>query len=222
MQYHTLQQSKMSVKDLKNLVKTGEGTFLEFKRTISNPGKIAREVSAFANTGGGILLIGVDDDKSLVGLSSYQEQLYLLDQTFALCEPEIQHTVEVLLYNYRDFLIIKIEEADQKPVRVNDGGHADVYIRVRDQSVHASREAVMIMQHESSGQGATFEFGPCEQKLLRYLDEYQRITVTDFSRLVNVGRNRASRILVNLVNAGILILSQNGSQDYFTLSYDVA
>ncbi len=222
MQYQALQRSKMSVKDLKNLVKTGEGTFLEFKRVVSSPGKIAREISALANTNGGTLLIGVDDDKSLVGLSSYHEQLYLLEQSVVMCEPDIQYTAEVLPYNYRDFLIVTIKQSRQKPVFVNHGDRRTVYTRVKDQSVRASREAVMIMRHQSSGKGATFEFGPYEQKLLRYLNEYERITVTDFSHLVNIGRNRASDILVNLVNAGILIFSQNGAQDYFSLARDVS
>ncbi len=222
MQYQALQRSKMSVKDLKNLVKTGEGTFLEFKRIISSPWKIAREMAALANTNGGTLLIGVDDDKSLVGLSSYHEQLYLLEQSVALCEPGIRYTAEVLPYNYRDFLIVKIKRSASRPVFVKDGKREMVYIRVKDQSVRASREAIMIMRHQSSGKGATFEFGPYEQKLLRYLNEYERITVTDFSHLVNIGRKRASNILVNLVNAGILIFSQNGAQDYFSLSRDVS
>jgi len=222
MQYQALQRSKMSVKDLKNLVKTGEGKFLEFKRIISSPGKIAREMAALANTNGGTLLIGVDDDKSLVGLSSYHEQLYLLEQSVAFCEPAIHYTAEVLPYNYRDFLIVKIKRSANRPVFVKDGKRETVYIRVKDQSVRASREAIMIMRHQSSGKGATFEFGPYEQKLLRYLNEYERITVTDFSHLVNIGRNHASNILVNLVNAGILIFSQNGAQDYFSLARDVS
>ncbi|MCH8495476.1 MAG: ATP-binding protein, partial [Balneolales bacterium] len=70
----------MSVGDLKRLVKTGEGTYLEFKRIISSPEKIARELAAFANTRGGTMLIGVNDDKKIVGVDSYYEQDFLLDK----------------------------------------------------------------------------------------------------------------------------------------------
>jgi hypothetical protein len=52
----TVSVSKMDYLDVKNLAETGEGTYLEFKRTIPSAHKIAREMAAFANTKGGTLL----------------------------------------------------------------------------------------------------------------------------------------------------------------------
>ena len=56
------------VNQLRRLVSQGEGQHLEFKRKASFPEKIVRELIAFANTEGGTLLIGVDDDKSIPGV----------------------------------------------------------------------------------------------------------------------------------------------------------
>ena len=53
------------VQQLKILVSQGEGASLEFKRKASFPEKIVREMIAFANTKGGIVLIGIGDDGSL-------------------------------------------------------------------------------------------------------------------------------------------------------------
>jgi predicted HTH transcriptional regulator len=49
------------------LVRKGEGATLEFKLKSNHPEKIVREVVAFANSQGGLLLIGVGDDKSIPG-----------------------------------------------------------------------------------------------------------------------------------------------------------
>jgi flagellar motor protein MotB len=77
-------QSNMTIPDFIRLVKTGEGSYLEFKRTISSPEKVAREISAFANTRGGILLIGVNDNKSVVGVESFYEEEMALEKALAI------------------------------------------------------------------------------------------------------------------------------------------
>ncbi|HKJ30985.1 MAG TPA: ATP-binding protein [Balneolales bacterium] len=215
--------SKMSIRDLKNLVKTGEGTYLEFKRTIPSPAKIAREITALANTHGGTLLVGVDDDKSLVGVSSYHEQLFLFNQAaYELCTPAVEFDLEILPYNYRDILIIRIFEAKKKPIVVQWGKKEVVFVRIKDKSVRASIEQVSIMRHQSTGEGASFVYGPNEQKLFRYLTQYERITVKEFSNLINVNRKKASNILVNLVNAGILELFNTGKIDYFIMAHNMS
>lgn len=48
----------------------GEHTRQQFKRTFNNPDALAAELAAFANSGGGTLLIGVSDDGSLAGLDA--------------------------------------------------------------------------------------------------------------------------------------------------------
>ncbi|MDZ7649627.1 MAG: ATP-binding protein [Cytophagales bacterium] len=47
---------------------------LEFKRKAAYPEKIVRELIAFANTEGGTLLVGVDDDKSIPGVKYPDEE----------------------------------------------------------------------------------------------------------------------------------------------------
>jgi predicted HTH transcriptional regulator len=82
--------SEMDYLDVKNLAQTGEGTYLEFKRTVPDAEKIAREMAAFANTKGGTLLIGVDDDRSLVGVDGYQEEEFLLKKAATkVCAPQV-------------------------------------------------------------------------------------------------------------------------------------
>lgn len=49
------------VVDLANLLKRPEGKTLEFKRDLSSSKGVLRTVVAFANTSGGVLLIGIED-----------------------------------------------------------------------------------------------------------------------------------------------------------------
>jgi predicted HTH transcriptional regulator len=107
-------QSSMSLRDLKNLIRSGEGLTLEFKRAISSPEKIAREIAAFANTHGGHLVIGVDDDHTITGVESYHEQDFYLEQAaHELCTPALMYRMEIIPYFSREILLVYIEESDQ-------------------------------------------------------------------------------------------------------------
>ena len=71
--------NRMEIPSLENLLKDDENRFLEFKSSLrwdyrqekTNPDLekvILKTLAAFGNTDGGILLIGVDDDKNIIGL----------------------------------------------------------------------------------------------------------------------------------------------------------
>lgn len=215
----TATQSEMSYLDVKNLAQTGEGMYLEFKRTIPSAEKIAREIASFANTKGGTLLVGVDDDKSLIGVEGYHEEEFLLNKAAGeLCSPAIGIRIEIVHFGERDLLVIKVPEASRKPVFVRNKKGRTVYVREKDQNKVASEELIEIMKKKSSNEGVTFEYGPNEQKLFRYLNEYGEITVEKFSHLINVTASKASAILVDLVSAGILNLFTKDNIDYFTFS----
>ncbi|HAC14808.1 MAG TPA: ATP-binding protein [Bacteroidetes bacterium] len=214
--------SNMSVGALKRLVKTGEGTYLEFKRLISSPEKIARELVAFANTRGGTMLIGVDDDKKLIGIDSYYEQEFLLDKAVNYCcIPPLPIIVETVPYKEKEIMVVHVKEAEIKPHYVEQDGKRYVYIREKDKSVQASKEVERVLINSTSTSGIRFEYGPNEQKLFRYLQEYQRISVREFSNLVNISPRRSSRILVSLVSAGVLRLFNHEKKEYFTLTSEI-
>lgn len=216
---HYPSTSKMSLGDLKRLVNTGEGTFLEFKKTISSPEKIAREVCAFANTKGGTLLIGVNDNKTLAGVVSFYEESYLLAEALeVLCDPPVEHTTEIVELGDKEIVVVKVEEALHKPVFVKAGKKRVAYIRKKDESVRASKERVALLKTENKEEGITFQYGHNEQQLFMYLSEYGKITVPEYSRLISLNKYKSARILVNLVSLGVLRLFEENEVEYFTLS----
>ena len=211
--------SSMSLRDLKNLIRSGEGLMLEFKRAISSPEKIAREIAAFANTHGGHLIIGVDDDHTITGVESYHEQDFYLEQAaHDLCTPALIYRMEVLPFYNREILLVYIEESEKKPVTVRNGGGDAIYVRIEDQSVRASDEMAEVMRARASERGITFKYSHHEQKLFRYLNEYPSITVEQYAKLADINRKKAARILVDLTTLGILKLIKKNQTNVFTLS----
>ena len=216
----------MTHDDLKRLAAMGEGAHLEFKNRVPRPERIAREVIALANTDGGKVLVGVDDDGSVVGLKDAGEEFYALQQ--ALHErilPEVDLRFEtVRVSRTREVLVVHVPASPDRPHVLLPDRRPDgtlpkrrAFVRVADQSVEASREAVQIMKAEGRGEGASFTFGDAERKLLEYLERHERITVREYARMTKAPPWRASKTLVALARAGIVALHPRpGGDDYFT------
>lgn len=58
----------MTLDELRELVRRGEGQRTEFKAADADAAAIARAIVALANSGGGLILVGVGDDGEFLGL----------------------------------------------------------------------------------------------------------------------------------------------------------
>ena len=212
-------RSEMTKQDLKNLIGTGEGSFLEFKQKIASPEKIAREIAAFANASGGTILIGVGDRGELIGTESYMEEEFWLRQAAdELCIPALDINLELLSIGKKDILIVEIPEAEKKPVYVKGKKTRKVFVRQADESIVANEDLIEVMKNGSKEEGITFEFGEKERLLFRFLNEYADITVERFSILINTTTYTASKILINMVSVGVLDLFEKDGVAHYTLS----
>jgi predicted HTH transcriptional regulator len=216
----------MTRRELEQLVELGEGISLEFKRRVPQPQRIAKEIVALTNTSGGRIVLGVDDDGTIKGIDHASEEEFLLRQAVnAHCRPVVEYQTERVVVEPRcDVLVVTIEESENKPHRMvadeEAAGEAGAaYVRVEAKSIEASDETIREMQEEDGQDGVTFEFGDTESLLMRYLDDYGRISVSQLSQLADISPERASQTLLRLTKADLLHLHPDEDGDYFTLNY---
>lgn len=212
--------SDLGVRDLRLLVERGEGVLLEFKRTIPSPDKIAREIGALANTHGGMILVGVDDDGTIVGIKDFYEEEYWIRQAAERhCQPQVSIRLELIPLPDRDVMLVRVEESDAKPVFVKGPTGSSVYVRKEDQSMLATAEMVSLLKKESDENPIHFQYGNKEQQLFRFLHEYGEISVRRYSELVDIPRDRALELLTDLVRVGILSMHQRDHQEYYGFTH---
>ena len=102
------------------LIAEGEHQQQDFKFEISDACKIAKTLSAFANTEGGRLLIGVKDNGRIAGVRS-EEEKYMIEAAAELyCSPTVNYSMQTHQVEGRTILIVQIEESDQKPIYAKD------------------------------------------------------------------------------------------------------
>lgn len=212
----------MYLLELHSLIEDGENSTVEFKRKFSSPEKIAKEMIAFANSKGGTILFGVDDDRTIVGVESEKGEIELIDTAAKFyCEPEVEYSYEIISIKKSDIVVVNIPESKNKPHKLlSDNGDEEikVYIRYKDKSVLASRETINILKGSNiKAHPVKITFGEIEKTLFKYLEENYSITVKGFKKLVNISERRASRILVNLVRTQVLRHHRIDNNEFFTM-----
>ncbi|MCZ7610488.1 MAG: ATP-binding protein [Ignavibacterium sp.] len=215
----------MKYRELLDLIEEGENIQCEFKREFSTPEKIARGMIAFANTKGGFMLFGVDDDKKIVGVESEKETAELVVNTAKnLCEPAINVIIDYREVNGKEVVIVNIPESDNKPHRLQDFksefdiNTAIVTIRVNDKSVLASKEMIRILRAQTNQTALKkYVLGPIEKNVFEYINKTEKISVKELSNLVNISERRASRTLVKMVRANLLMIhTKDNGDEFFT------
>jgi predicted HTH transcriptional regulator len=209
--------------ELYKLIEDGEGPNIEFKRKFSSPQKIAKEMIAFANTKGGYILFGVDDDRTIVGVESEKSELDLIDTAAKFyCEPEVNYRTEIVPIKSMDVVVIDIPESKVKPHKLIDEDDKDtsrIYVRYNDKSIIASKETANILKYSNfDSNPLIISLGDLEKMLITYLGENDNITVKGFRKLANISERRASRTLVNLVRAGVIRHHRLDNREFFTLA----
>jgi predicted HTH transcriptional regulator len=111
--------------ELKELIKRGETSTVQFKANVHNEQSIAQEMVAFVNTKGGKILIGVDDKTAALNGLTFGEiqatnQLLVNAATDNVKSP-ITIFTETVVVNNENLIVVTIREGTDKPYRDNKG-----------------------------------------------------------------------------------------------------
>ena len=154
------------------LISEGEHQQQDFKFEISDARKIAKTLSAFANTDGGRLLIGVKDNGKIAGVRSSEEQ-YMIEAAAQLyCQPVLEVVMQAYVAEGKTVLVAQVDESRQKPVYAKDeNGKRLAYLRIKDENILATPVHLRVWQQESGPDGELTEFTARERRLLSLLEQ---------------------------------------------------
>lgn len=205
---------------IRDLIRIGESGLVEFKKTIPQPEKFARALVAFANTRGGKILVGINDDRRITGVSDFEEERFLLEKAAAFfCTPEVFFSVSEETLEGKQVMLIDIPESVEKPHFVHsESGERQLYVRSGAQCVMASPLVARALEMEKQGRESKrpATVSKNEEALFRYLDSKKRISLKDYARLINVSKRRASKILIGLTMNGRLFMHDLEKTIYFS------
>ena len=209
------------LRQLRRLVDRGEGSYVEFKRKAAFPEKIVREMIAFANTRGGILLVGIGDEGTIPGLKYPEDDSHEINKALKKCHPPLPvRETFIAIGQNRSVIQYEIQESLRKPhYLVSSPQIKEAFVRVDDKSIKASREVREIARRAQKKKNIHFHFGDPERLLMQYLDQHKTITLKKFTELSGLKRFIASRKLVLLVLADVLRVTPHEKGDLYSLAF---
>lgn len=146
-EYLTTPAPQTSRAELMALVRGGEDTFLELKVKLSNPEKIAQGIVALANTGGGVIIFGINDNLRVEGVDDAEA---VRDELVRICRdditPQVFPYIDLIAFDNGLRVVALDVEAKRRPYRTRDGRF---FIRVGAEKREATREELSALMDEA-------------------------------------------------------------------------
>jgi predicted HTH transcriptional regulator len=204
---------------IKKLIEEGENQQLDFKYCISDSKKIARTFSAFANTDGGRLLIGVRDNGSIAGVRT-DEEFYMIDAAAKLfCKPEIPVVIKQHIAEGKTILEVEVTKGNKRPYQAKgEDGKWRAYFRQNDQNLVANSVLLHLWRKNERKTGILIRFGKPENILLAHLKNNGSITLSGFRKIARIPAYRAEKIIVNFLLCDILTMKASEKGYLYILS----
>jgi len=203
---------------LLDLIKEGEHQQQDFKYRVADAKKLARSVSAFANTEGGRLLIGVRDDGYLAGVRS-EEEIYMMHQAaYKYCKPEASIKFDTYHAGGRTIVIATVPPSVRKPVcALDEEGRQRAYIRIADENIVASPVHLAIWREQQAERGAMMTYTDSVVKLMAAM-QTERQTLNQVVRRSGLPRYKLINMLAHLVRFNVARWEYSGQQFLFSLT----
>ena len=153
-------------------IQHGESKTLELKLQLPQHENIAKTVVAFANTSGGKLVIGVNDQRQVVGvredeLFALQDQLTSL--IFDRCYPAILPELYTANLNGKLVLVIEVFRGNLLPYYLKaEGKNQGTYLRIGASNRKADFEHILELERQK--RNLSFDEEACREQTLQALD----------------------------------------------------
>ncbi len=147
--------------DLITLLSRTEGKTLEFKRDLSSPEGALKAIVAFANTSGGVLVLGVEDGtKKVKGIPNIlAEEERLANLIADSISPRLVPSIEVMPWRKTQVLAVEIYPSANRPHYLNRlGAEEGVFVRVG--STNRRADQVLIEEMRRYNQVSSFDEQP--------------------------------------------------------------
>jgi predicted HTH transcriptional regulator len=190
---------------IKELIARGENQNLDFKFEISDARKIARTLSAFANSYGGKLLIGVKDNGVISGIRTDEEEYMIESAAHLFCKPAIEYKLKKWNVDGRWVLEAIIRKSQKRPHYAKDEeGNWIAFVRVADQNLQANRVLLKVWNNRNNSKGTLLKYGDEEKSLITYLEKNPYVTLSKFTKIARTSRHIAETILVKMISLNVI------------------
>ncbi|OSO94193.1 transcriptional regulator [Cylindrospermopsis raciborskii CENA303] len=137
----------MNINYIIELINQGENSSVEFKRSDVKLDSLCKEIIAFSNSSGGVVLIGVDDDGTILGVESdrnYEEWVVNIARNNII--PPVNIQSREVVWDGKKIVVVEVPKGKDRPYQDNSGRF---YIRIGSTNRIASLNELMRLFQQS-------------------------------------------------------------------------
>jgi ATP-dependent DNA helicase RecG len=208
--------------DIEELIERGETQDLEFKESLRLKDEIGETVSAFSNSDGGVVLVGISNSGGVPGVDIGKNTLEeLANYIKRNTDPQIFPSVKILEIGGKNIVMVEVEESQEKPVFFKN--HAHKRVGKTNQMISSSELRKLAKE---SGEKVYWDERVCEDVSLEDIDEekvrlflrkakYERRLEIDPDISVKEALERLNLIKEKKLTNAALLLFGKSPQRYF-------
>lgn len=190
---------------LQSYIRQGEHQTQDFKFRVDDAKKIARTISAFANTDGGRLLIGVKDNGKVVGVDPEEEFHIIQGAAELFCDPPVPIQTVIWQDEYKLVLEVIVAASPVRPHKSKDDyGLWKTYIRHHDHTLIANKILVGVWNFRKKGVEKPQQFSEDEMNFLELFKTNQKFTLSRLYRLSPLKKSKVDHLLKLFITWEIL------------------
>jgi len=139
------------IPEIEQLLLTGEGETIEFKEKLdTNSQRLAKTATAFANTNGGTIVFGIDDDQRVVGCNIRGMTDTITNILRSRCDPPPQFTTKEVKYENKEVLLVRVAQSSSTVHVVRELGP---FIRANKSNRSPTSHELELLQKRRSSSG---------------------------------------------------------------------
>jgi len=185
---------------VEKLIEEGEGLRLDFKFEVSDAAKIARSLTAFANSQGGRLLIGVKDNGKIKGVQSEEEYYMIENAAQRFCKPPVPFSSKEWNVEGKKVLEIIIPKSSLIPHKAPDkNGRYKAFVRIADENILACSVQMKVWKKQISDTVINFKNSDIEKHLLTVLQSNKNSTVPFLCSQLKISKYRVENMLSDFI-----------------------
>ncbi|MGE4502618.1 MAG: RNA-binding domain-containing protein [Thiomicrospira sp.] len=143
--------------NLQQQIDAGESKTLELKRQLPKGEQLAKTLIAFANTAGGKLVIGVDNQRQILGIEDDEFEMMdkIASMVHELCQPSLMPSIYLETLQNKTLVVVQVFRGNQMPYFLkHQGRDQGTYVRLGA----TNRQASLVMIHELERQALNQSF----------------------------------------------------------------
>lgn len=140
----------MNCQELKKIASNGEDYSHQFKAAINSIDSLAVEIAAFANSDGGMLIVGIDNDGFFVGIERAEIEklnMWISNATSQKIDPPVYVKTKNLTCDSKKIVVIEVQKGIAKPYAVNK---SEYWVKNGADKRRATREELFRLMQASA------------------------------------------------------------------------